>query len=52
MIKKGIKKFDRFHQLREIAEYQLKIMNEKNTMKAIKKLSNDVYINYQDRIVE
>jgi len=52
MIKKGIEKSDRFFQLREVAEYQLKILNEKNSMKAINKLSNDVYINYQDRIVE
>ena len=50
MIKKGIEKPERFHQLHEIAEYQLKIMNDKNTLKAIKKLSDDVYINQQKRI--
>lgn len=50
MIKKGIEKPERFHQLKEIAEYQLKIMNEKNTLKAIKKLSDDVYINQQRRL--
>lgn len=36
MIKKEIEKTERFQQLREIAKYQLKIMNEKSTMKAIK----------------
>ena len=45
MIKKGIEKTERFFQLQEISEYQLKILNDKNTMKAIKRLSNDVYIN-------
>ena len=52
MIKRGIDKSERFHQLREIAEYQLKIMNEKNTMKAIKKLSNDIYIGKGEKIDE
>ena len=52
MIKKGIEKIIRFHQLREIAEYQLKIFDEKNIMKAIKKFSDDVYINQQKRIDE
>jgi hypothetical protein len=45
MIRKEIDKTERFSQLQEIAEYQLKILDNKNTMKAIKKLSNDVYIN-------
>ena len=45
MIRKEIDKTERFFQLQEIADYQLKILNDKNTMKAIKKLSNDVYIN-------
>ncbi len=52
MIKKGIEKPERFHQLREIAEYQLKILNEKNTLKAIKKLSDNIYLNHQKRIDE
>jgi hypothetical protein len=50
MIKKGIKKSERFHQLREIGEYQLKILNKKNTMKTIKKLSDDTYINHEKQI--
>ena len=48
MIKKDIDKAERFQQLRKIAGYQLKIMNEKNTMKAIKKLSDDIYINQRN----
>lgn len=50
MIKKGIEKLDRFHQLRKIVKYQLKILNKRNTMKAIKKLSDDVYINHKKQI--
>ncbi len=52
MIKKEIEKGERFQQLREIAKYQLKIMNEKNTMKAIKKLSDDTYIKQDKRLEE
>ena len=50
MIKKGIEKPERFHQLQEIAEYQLKILNDKNLLKAIKKLSDDIYINQEKRL--
>jgi hypothetical protein len=52
MIKKEIEKGERFKQLQEIAKYQLKIMNEKNTMKAIKKLSDDTYIKQDNRLEE
>ncbi len=44
MIRKGIPKNDRFKQLNEIADYQLKILNEKDSLKALKKLSDDVYL--------
>ncbi len=47
MIKKRIEKPERFFQLCEIAEYQLKILNKKNTTKAIKKLSDGIYINHK-----
>jgi len=50
MIKKEIAKTERFLQLREIAKYQLKIMNEKNTMKALRKLSEDIYIKQNKRL--
>ena len=52
MIKKGIEKPERFHQLQEIAEYQLKILNEKNSLKATKKLTDDIYINQEKRLDE
>jgi len=45
MIRKGIPKNERFIQLKEIAEYQLKILNEKDSLKALKKLSDDIYLN-------
>jgi hypothetical protein len=44
LIKKGIEKQNRFIQIKEIASYQLEILNKKNTMKAMKKLANEVYI--------
>ncbi len=45
MIKQGISKELRFKQLIEIAKYQLKIMNETNLLKSIKKLNDNTYIN-------
>lgn len=50
LIKKGIEKSERFMQLREISVYQLEILDKKNTMKAIKKLADDVYIEQQKKI--
>jgi hypothetical protein len=50
MIKKGIDKSERFMQLREIAVYQLEILNKKDAMKSIKKLAEDVYIAQQKKI--
>lgn len=44
MIKENISKKDRFYKLREIAKYQLSVLNEKDFMKALKKLDNDVYV--------
>ena len=45
MINNKIKKHQRFKELKEVAEYQLNILNEQNSMKALKKLSDDIYIN-------
>jgi hypothetical protein len=42
MIRRGIEKIDRFKQLNEISNYQLDIMNQNNSMKAIKKLTDDI----------
>lgn len=52
MIRKGIEKSERFKQLNEISDYQLDIMNQKNSMKAIKKLTDDIYINTEEKIKE
>ena len=52
MISYKIDKTERFHKLRQICEYQLKILNEKDFMKALKKLTNDTYINEQKRLKE
>ena len=47
MIKQKISKELRFKQLLEIAKYQLKIMNETNLLKSIKKLTDNTYIDNQ-----
>jgi hypothetical protein len=44
MIANRIEKSFRYNRLKEISEYQLLIMNEKDFMKALKKLSDKVYI--------
>jgi len=50
LIKKGIKKADRFMQLREMAVYQLEILDKKNALKAMKKLADDIYIEQQKKL--
>ncbi len=49
MISKGYSKNDRYKRLKEISEYQLIIMNEKDFMKALKKLNEKVYIENKTR---
>lgn len=44
LIKKRINKTERFMQLREMAVYQLEVLNKKNALKALKKLADDIYI--------
>ena len=44
LIKKGVEKTDRFLQLREMAVYQLEILDKKDALKAMKKLADDIYI--------
>lgn len=44
MIKEKVNKRDRFLKLQEIAKYQLTILNEKDFIKALKKLDNNIYI--------
>lgn len=49
LIKKGIGKEERFIQLREMAVYQLEILDNKNALKALKKLADDIYIEQQKK---
>jgi len=44
LIKSGIEKEERYLKLKEISNYQLTILNEKDFMKALKKLNDKVYI--------
>jgi len=44
LIKDGIEKEERYLKLKEISNYQLTILNEKDFMKALKKLNDKVYI--------
>jgi hypothetical protein len=44
MIKEKVSKKDRFIKLKEIAKYQLSILNEKDFLKALKKINNNIYI--------
>lgn len=50
LIKKKLDKTERFIQLREMAVYQLEVLNKKNAMKAMKKLADDVYIEKQKKL--
>ena len=50
MIRNKIDKAERFHKLKRICEYQLKILNEKDFIKALKKLDEETYINEQKRL--
>ena len=50
MIKNNVTKYERYLRLKEIADYQLKIMNEKDFMKALKKMNEGIYIDNQDKL--
>jgi len=50
MIKSGVGSKERYEKLKEIANYQLTILNEKDFMKALKKLNNKVYIEYKNKL--
>jgi len=50
MIKEKINKNNRFIKLKEIAKYQLSVLNDKDFMKALKKLNDSVYIEQKDRL--
>ena len=44
LIKKEIELKQRFSELLGIARYQLKVLNDKDFMKSLKKTSNDIYL--------
>ena len=50
MINNKIDSTERFNKLRQIAQYQSKILNETDFMKALKRQSETTYINEQKRI--
>lgn len=50
LIKKGMEKADRFLQLREMAVYQLEILDKKDALKAMRKLADDIYIVQQKNL--
>ena len=52
MIKENIDKSDRFWKLKEIAEYQLTILNENDFIKALKKLNNNIYVEQKNKLKE
>jgi hypothetical protein len=52
MIKEKIDKNNRFFKFKEIAKYQLSVLNDKDFMKALKKLNDNVYIEQKDRLKE
>lgn len=52
MIKEKVSKTDRFIKLREIAKYQLSVLNDKDFMKALKKLNENIYIKKRNRLEE
>ncbi|RLD78635.1 MAG: KilA-N domain-containing protein [Bacteroidetes bacterium] len=50
LIKNSVNKEIRFHQLREIAQYQVNILNSKDYLKTIKRISETSYIDEQKRL--
>ena len=50
MIKEKIEKAERFNKLKEIAKYQLAVLNDKDFMKSLKKLNDKTYIEEQKKL--
>jgi len=50
MIKSGIDRNNRYEKLKEIATYQLTILNEKDFIKALKKLNNEIYVENKNKL--
>ena len=52
MIKEKIDKKDRFIKLKEIAKYQLTILNENDFIRALKKLDDSIYVSQKSKLKE
>jgi len=52
MIKEQVNKQNRFLKLKEIARYQLSVLNDKDFMKTLKKLNDRVYIEPKNKLEE
>ena len=50
MIKSNIEKNKRYEKLREIAQYQINILNDTNLLKSIKKLTENTFVKEEKRI--
>jgi hypothetical protein len=50
MIKEKINKNERFLKLKEIAKYQLSVLNEKDFMKTLKKLNENIYVEQKKKL--
>ena len=44
LIRNQVDKTERFRQLKEIVQIQLKLLDDQDFMKALKKVSDDIYI--------
>ncbi len=52
LIRNNIDKIERFKQLKEIVQIQLKSLDDKDFMKALKKVSDDIYIENKNEEIE
>lgn len=52
LIRNNIDKIERFNQLKEIVQIQLKFLDDKDFMKALKKVSDDIYIENKNEEIE
>jgi len=50
MIKENVIKEERFLRLREIAKYQISVLNDKDFMKTLKRLNERVFVDNKKRI--
>ena len=50
LIRNQINKVERYRQLKDIVQVQLKSLDEKDFMKALKKVSDDIYIENKKRL--